>query len=147
MSIVESLLTTPDGLALVSGLLGLLGFGKVRDRATAKAKQLADAAERLIQRALQHADAADDIAAALGVDPDRAIEVAVRIAAKQLGLEDSEKAIVGAVKELLIRRLLEPRKPELDAFHKRMQELKAELHKPGWNAPFKGEVSVRRGEP
>jgi hypothetical protein len=144
MSAVE-LFTTPEGLAVVGAVLGALGFGKVRDRATATAKKLADAGERLIQRALEHADAADDIAAALGVDPDRALEAAVRIAAKQLGLEDDEKAIVRAVKELLIRRRLEPHKLELDMFHRRMKELQAEMHKPGWNAPFKGEVSVRRG--
>jgi hypothetical protein len=141
MSIVESLLTTPDGLALVGTILGALGLGKVRDKAAGKIRRLADAAERLLARLRSDTAAA----AAIAKDPDRALEAAIELAADRLDLEVNAKELRRTVAELVLRGVLEDAQPELDEIVRRMERLKAEMAKPGWNKPFKGEVPVQRG--
>lgn len=109
MSLVQQL-TTPEGLTLVSTILGLVGLGKVRDKAAAKVKRLADLAERLLARAQQE----PELAALVKGDPDAALELAIQRVADAAGIKVDAKVIRRAVGELVLRQVLEDGRRQLD---------------------------------
>lgn len=111
MSSILSLLTSPEGLALLTAAAGALGIkhklGRAKDVLTGVVDD-AEAALGIVERNVQAAKA-------IAADPDRMLELAISKAADVAGVKVDAKALRQAIGMLVMRRELQSRRAELAA--------------------------------